>query len=66
MKMNIKKIVDLFNYDIVDDIVLVDTYIYNDEIKLKYVDDNIEFTISIKQKELDKLVDKVNEDNEND
>lgn len=64
MKISIKKIIDLFNDEIVDDIIMIDNYSYDNEVKLKYIDDDKEFIIKIEEKDLKKLVDV--EDNNDD
>ena len=64
MKISIKKIIDLFNDEIVDDIIMIDNYSYDNDVKLKYIDGNKEFIIKIEEKDLKKLVDA--EDNNDD
>lgn len=64
LKINLGVILDLLNNEIIDDLIIFDTYSYDNKISFKYINDNKtkEYIITIKENELEKLIKESDED----
>lgn len=64
MKINLGRLLDLLNGNVIDDLIVVDCDSWDNKIKLEYITNERDkkYTITIKEEQLEKLV----KDNDND